>query len=65
METSASSAAAGPGKPQRVFLLPSRQIVSQNGSDLLQHPIDLIAGDHKWRGDANRVSMGILGENRC
>ncbi len=40
--------------------LPSREILPQGGSDLLQRPVDLIAGDHKWRGDADRVLMGVL-----
>jgi hypothetical protein len=40
--------------------LPSREILLQGGSDLLQRPVDLIAGDHKWRGDADRVLMGVL-----
>jgi hypothetical protein len=43
--------------------MPSRQVVPQNGSDPLQRPVDLIAGDHEWRGDADRVSVGILGKN--
>src|SRR5713101_7130820 len=42
---------------------PSREILPQRGSDLLQRPVDLIAGDHKWRGDADRVSMGVLGKD--
>jgi hypothetical protein len=33
----------------------------QSGSDLLQRPVDLIAGDYKWRGDADCVFMGVLG----
>jgi hypothetical protein len=43
--------------------IPSRQITPQNGSDPLQRPVDLIAGNHEWRGDADRVSMGVLGKN--
>jgi hypothetical protein len=43
--------------------LPSRQIVPQSGSDPLQRPVDLIAGDHKWRADADCVFMGILGKD--
>src|ERR1700692_3313120 len=43
--------------------LPSREIVPQSGFDPLQRPVDLIAGDHKWRADADRVFMGILGKD--
>src|SRR5258705_4588262 len=43
--------------------LPSRKILPQRGSDLLQRPVDLVAGDHKWRGDADGVSVGVLGKD--
>src|SRR5882724_9404372 len=43
--------------------LPSREILPQRGSDLLQRPVDLVAGDHKWRGDADGVSVGVLGKD--
>src|SRR5258708_13163072 len=43
--------------------LPSREILPQRGPDLLQRPVDLVARDHKWRGDADRVSMGVLGKD--
>jgi len=35
----------------------------QSGSDLLQRPVDLIAGDHKWRGDADGVFMSVLSKD--
>src|SRR5258706_15593891 len=42
--------------------MPSREILRQRGADLLQRPVDLIAGDHKWRGDADRVPVRVLGK---
>src|SRR6202158_4501719 len=45
--------------------LPSRKILPQRGSDRLQRPVDLIAGDHKWRGDADRVFMSVLRKEAC
>src|SRR5258705_13647204 len=42
--------------------MPSREILRQRGADLLQRPVDLIAGDHKWRGDADRVHVRVLGK---
>src|SRR5262245_33820719 len=41
----------------------SREILPQSGGDLFQRPVDLIAGDNKRRGDANRVPMCVLGED--
>ena len=41
----------------------SREILTQSGGDLFQRPVDLIAGDNKRRGDANRVPMCVLGED--
>ena len=41
----------------------SREILPQSGGDLFQRPVDLIAGDNKRRGDANRVLMRVLGED--
>src|SRR6202140_2407384 len=42
---------------------PSREILLQGGADLLQRPVDLIAGDDKRRGDADCVFMSVLGED--
>jgi hypothetical protein len=47
--------------PHHCRTLSSREIMPQGGFDLLQRPFDLIAGDHKWRGDADGVFMGVLG----
>jgi hypothetical protein len=41
----------------------SRQILRQDRGELLERPVDLVAGDHQRRGDADRVLMGILGED--
>jgi hypothetical protein len=41
----------------------SRKILRQDRGELLQRPVDLVAGDHQRRGDADRVFMGILGED--
>jgi hypothetical protein len=35
----------------------------ERSSDPLQRPVDLVAGYHKWRGNADCVSMGILGKD--
>src|ERR1700694_1871454 len=48
---------AGTAAPRRMA---SRKILPQGAFDLLQRPVDLIAGDHKWRGDADCVLMGVL-----
>src|ERR1700682_905053 len=58
----------GAGEPSSIPLLicrapPSREIVPQGGCDPLQRPVDLIGGDHKWRRDADRVAMGVLGKD--
>ena len=45
-----SAAGSKLGLPERSF-------------DPLQRPVDLIAGYHKRRGDADRVFMGILGKD--
>jgi hypothetical protein len=42
---------------------PSRQILCQGRGKLLECPVDLVAGDHQRRGDADRMLMGILGED--
>src|SRR5207245_10728547 len=42
---------------------PSREILRQRRGELLQRPVDLVAGDHQRRGDADRVLVGILGED--
>jgi hypothetical protein len=52
-----TSAPATPIEAETVFILRSRQVASQGGSSLLQRPIDLIAGDHKWRGAKNDKSQ--------
>ena len=41
----------------------SRQILRQGRGELLQCPVDLVAGDHQRRGDADRVFMGIPAED--
>ena len=55
---------AGPGRhgdpPTQA---PSRKILRQDRGELLERPVDLVAGDHQRRGDADRVFMGILGED--
>jgi len=37
--------------------------VPQSGSDPLQRPVDLIAGDHKCRANTDCVLRGILGKD--
>src|SRR6266436_9421008 len=43
--------------------LPSGKILRQRGPDPLQRPLDLLGGDHKWRGDADRVDVRVLGKD--
>src|SRR5580698_6349523 len=40
-----------------------REILSQRGSEPVQRPVNLVAGDYKWRGDADHVFMGVLGKD--
>src|SRR5437762_11954384 len=40
-----------------------REVLRQGRGEPLQLAVDLVAGDHQRRGDADRVLMGILGED--
>jgi hypothetical protein len=35
----------------------------ERSADPLQRPVNLVAGYHKWWGNTDRVSMGILGKD--
>src|SRR5258708_34590328 len=42
---------------------PSRETPRQGSSDPVQRPVDLVAGDHKWRRDADGVNVRVLGKD--